>query len=212
MTTTTMDDILETLMRELAEDRGASIRATAQLTGDDGDGVAERDDIANVNIFSASDTGRATIGGRDSSGNFRADFGSKDAALAFNAEIKSLLADFRSILTKDTEVGRNGVAVDNSRPDTNIVEQILVRAAQAFGGTLRTDADFSGDSFGDAVNFPGGNVLGLVGGDNDGLNDAVIVGGRGTSGNFVLQFDDAATAEAFLAVATQINDWGADFF
>jgi len=207
-----MDDILETLMRELAEDRGATIRATAQLTGDDGDGVAERDDIANVNIFSASDTGRATIGGRDSSGNFRADFGSKDAALAFNAEIKSLLADFRSILTKDTEVGRNGVAVDNSRPDTNIVEQILVRAAQAFGGTLRTDADFSGDSFGDAVNFPGGNVLGLVGGDNDGLNDAVIVGGRGTSGNFVLQFDDPATAEAFLAVATQINDWGADFF
>jgi hypothetical protein len=70
------------------------------------------------------------------------------------------------------------------------------------------DADFTGDDLGDTVNFAGANSFGLEGVD---LSVARI-GGRSTSGNFKLDFADAATAQSFLDVARTLNSYGAEVF
>jgi hypothetical protein len=191
-----LNDVIETLVLNLAKDTGAKVLATAQLTADDGDGKAEASDVA-MNYFTVNEaTESATLGGWKSSGNFRFDWlDSQDGqARAFVDEIKDVLADLKALFT-------SGGAVS----DSDVLEAVLRRFAEAFDVESIRDANFTGDDLIDNIDYRGSNILSISG-------DKVTVGGRDTSGNYTYDFDDAATAQAFFEVAQLAVSWGADVF
>jgi hypothetical protein len=195
---TSFDAFLNKLIVNLAVDGGATIASRGNFTGDDNNGVVQAADVAAPNSLLAVDaTGRVQIGGRDTGGNynFYFDAGTTQAS-EFLADFTALLADYRTILADDP---------NDPNDQKDIAEQLLKRTAQAFGGTVKSDADFSGDDLGDAVNFSGPNTFSL---ETD--PSQAKVGGRATSGNFVFDFDDQATAEAFLDAARTLMAYTAD--
>lgn len=200
---TTMDDVLETLIEKLGVDLGGTLKARANLTGDDGDGIAEAGDVAQINSFSASAKGIASLGGKDSSGNYKFQFGNQEEAQDFVNIIKGVVKDFTGILTP---VGAKG---GDAFADTDVVEQLLKKVASAFGGTVTSDANFSADNLSDAgpagSNFTGPNSKSVNG-------NIVNFGGNQTSGTFKFAFDDNETATAFFEVANKLLAWAKDSF
>lgn len=195
---TSMDDVLELLIEKLGVDRGGTLKARANLTGDDNDGIVEAGDVAQINIYGASDSGVATLGGRDSSGNYKFQFGDKTDASAFVQIIKGVVSDFTGILTPG-----------GTFPDTDVIEQMLKKVAEAFGVISTVDANFGNDNLADA-GAAGGNWQGP---NSKGVNGSVVsFGGRDTGGTFRFTFDDNDTAQAFYEVANKLLAWAADNF
>lgn len=188
MATTTLDDVLNLLVESLGKDIGGTLRARGKFTGDDKDGIAEAADVAAPNQISVSALGLASIGGRDTGGAYKFQFSDAIVAQNYVDRVKVVLSDFGSSI----------------KAGTDVVENLLLSAAKSFGGSLRADANVTGDTANDGVDYRGGSSVSL-----DAANARVSFGGRDVGGNFSYQFDDVETAMAFQAVALKIRDWGA---
>ena len=192
-----IDTILDLILKGIADNAGAKIVSTGKFTGDDGDGSIEASDVVSPGTIRVRNDGRLTIGGRDTSGNYRIDFGSKEAADAAAAEFAGVLNDFRHILTL-------GDGVD----DTDVLEQLLHRAAEALGGTPLQNGNFDGDDYNDGDDNQTSVSSVFV---RDGDNTQVQIQGRDVT-PFRYDFDNNATAEAFEDIAEALVRFGSAHF
>lgn len=194
-----LDTILDLMLRAIVEKNGGKIVSTGKFTGDDGDGVYEASDVANPNTIRVRDDGRLIVGGRDVGGNYRFDFGDKDAAEDSANEFKAFLA-----------------ALGGSGTGTDLVELVLKSAAVAYGGRLNSDGNFNGDDAGDDTPFSTGNgAIALIDGSGASRNDiidTVRLQGTGVSGNFQFTFGSNEEADEFADIARLIVQWGAANF